>query len=286
MKKNLLTIICLIFVFLPAGLVYASEFPGGNCGSALQLYIEKMGHSTDLLKEENAQKLRWAVLALVCLNLEKQGEYPFDSYFNSPEKDSTTASIYEGAKSTYFLHSIRKSAGDEAFFNAVDKVKIDYAGRSIEWSGLLEILMLSLPEDKHEKLNKTFDAYTQNKGIPSITMGYIELHLDKDQNDKYFIKGSIDREGPAYDMFPVPYIVTLKSGEEITGAVEMPEKSAEFEIVIPSIAESIEFDPNWDMFRYFPTEDPEEMYENSELKETFTSMIVCKGGMCEMQEIK
>lgn len=203
-------------------------------------YVEEKDGATAALHERRRN------LENLSIYLGGKDEFPLKDFeYNKGNVDQ----VVGYTKGFFMLHETRRIIGDEAFFKALRNFYTEYGGREAGWNNLLEEFKKESVENK-DRLDKVFEDFLKELGIPSITLDSAVLHKDTDGGIKYRITGAIGLEGNFHQVFDFPYEVVFKNGLRESGKIDLVEESTEFEFSYEYMPLSISFDSGMNVCRY------------------------------------
>ena len=251
--------------------------------NALDYYLSsnimmETSNQTFLLLED-----RFEMLCTLSENLEKSGKFPFAEFWKNPDLDILQFKEI-GIRDFFLIHSLRQIAGDKLFF--ITAAKLHNEPADVTSGNLLEKLKDGVDADTFGKLEKTVKAFDASSNLPQFELLSATLHKDDTTKQPFYIEGTLERNGDSSNIYKIGYVIGFSDGSSFVGELDMPGQKSEFKIATTNQPVSIEFDPNFDLFRYIPNSDREnEKIRNESMRVEFDMMIVCKNGLCTTEEI-
>jgi len=154
-------------------------------------------------------------------------------------------------KGFWLFHEARRMVGDKAFFQALGNFYVKYGGKEASWQNILEEFKIA-SGDKTNRLDKVFNNFLNELGIPKINIDGVVLHKDIEGETKYRITGNVNIEGKFLEIYDFPYVVSFEDGDVETGKIDLMGETTPFESTFEKMPRSIEFDPEVNVCRYIP----------------------------------
>lgn len=213
------------------------DYARGNWAEGLATYLADY-----LLKERDhpyeALEYRRKLLRDYAALVTAQNDFPLQDFSGRMARYQQAIGYGKGAM---VFHMLRRSVGDTAFQQALQRMAAEGIGQTLGWDDIEKIFS----ESAGTKLRWFFAQWVEQKGAP-------ELLLDEVRSVRtargWTVSGLVRQTGNHYRL-DLPLKLTGSNGDALTRNVVLTGQRTPFRFEIPAAPLTLEADPESDLFR-------------------------------------
>lgn len=220
-----------------------NDMTKGNWVEALTTYCANYYYKELILGHDEAVNHRKRDCLKYSIRATKEKEYPVRKFMFKTEEFENEIGYTKGSMS---FHQLRKTVGDEIFFNVIREFVKRFGGGYAEWDDIQALF----EEMSKLDLGWFFSQWLDRKGAPELRLENVEL---KAADKGYLIKGEVVQSGDVYRLsFPI-HIDLGGNGETFDFDTDEPRKG--FELRVDRAPISLALDPEYHLFRRIAPDD-------------------------------
>lgn len=154
-------------------------------------------------------------------------------------------------KTLMMIHMLRRDLGDRTFVAGLRRFYRDNLFRTAGFGDLRR----ALEQESGRDLGGFFREWTGRTGAPTLSVSGLRTEA---RGERHLVRGRLEQtqEDAPFPLL-VPVIVHVDGGAAVEHRVALEERSADFEVELPSAPVRVDVDPRFDMFRALePGESP------------------------------